>query len=219
MIKKYMRVKNRYERWGFYLSVISLLVSFSISAFTLSVASKNLEIASEVLQVRSQQLQLQNIANNYTALLTGSGNPAQLGEPNSWFRSGNITRTTHYGIMSVPVTIIAPHYMQLIIKIKEFHVEESEYLDPEKLEENSISFSNGQPYTEFLDIGLNKITPNLQLKATVYPDADALSSLSEAKTIYLGTLELKAKMVDLQTHKENWVLLSGRIYVTLKDTG
>jgi hypothetical protein len=210
--------RDKYMKLGFYLGLISLIISLPVSVYTLYMASENLRLVQETLQVGTQQLQLQNISNNYTALLTGYGDSAQLGSPSSWSRTGNITITEHYGYMQVPLTVICPHYTALAITITDFTVEASAFLDSERLEDNSVDFVLGQPYTSFLDIGLNEVTPNLHLVATVYVKSDAMPPAGTSQTLYLGMLEMKAVMDDIQTGKTNFVQLLGRVYVSLENS-
>jgi hypothetical protein len=153
-----------------------------------------------------------------TFFIIARADDASLGKPAIYFsQEGAIEQTIHYGTAYVTVQVATPHYGTLTIRLKGFHVTESEYLDSEKRNETEISYSDGKESQVYiLAPGLNQISAQLPLKAQVYPKSEKLPPKGEPVKVSLGYLSLEAESFDFETQTRATSEFSAEIFIELE---
>jgi hypothetical protein len=172
----------------------------------------------QTLQARQVNLDFATVMNKTTAAMGIQADDANLGVPSVIQMQGSAIEECYYsGVFYTHVQIISPAYGFLTFRLKEFRVNESEYLNTDRLNETSVFFTNeNSSYT--IVPGSNDLSPPIYLKVHIYPNVSRYPLEGASVQLTLGTLFLEANLFlfrnDNYTNTANE--FSTNTFVTLK---
>jgi hypothetical protein len=163
-------------------------------------------------------LGFQSSMSNSTFVIIAKADDSNLGKPSTYFsQEGVIKQTIHYGMLYATVQVVTPHYGALTIRLKNFCVAESEYLNPEKRNATEVSYADEkESHVYILVPRLNQISAQLHLKAQVYLNPEKLPPKGESVQFSLGHLSLEAEAFDFETQTKVASEFSAEIFIVLE---
>lgn len=155
---------------------------------------------------------------NFTYISNAIAEDTNLGKPIIYFgHEGIIEHTVHQGSTYATIWVITPHYGILSIRIKDFNVIESEYLNRENQNKTKISYVDEEETRIYVPLvpGSNNLRVELPLKVHVYPESEKLPQRGESIKILLGYLYLEAEVFDFETQNNITRDFSAKIFIEL----
>jgi len=141
-----------------------------------------------------------------------------LEKPSIYIMEGeNLKYTVHFGMLNVHIQAITPNFSVVTVKIKDFNVTKSKYLDPDRLSEIDISFA-GEPreYVYVIAPGLNDLNSQIRIKAKIPLNSENLLSKGETIQFQLGSLFLEIELFNFETRNKTVTECSSQVFITIE---
>ena len=215
-----MNEKNgsgKWEKRAFTISILSFILSIASLIGSISFSSYSLNAANQANSMTEKSLELQNMLSNSTPIIVANPEQSRLDEQGYYSNMTASFPTVSKGWLNGSLTVITPHYGNVTVEIINFTVYDySNELVPEKVNLTRVTSTLEYNYSKHVDPiiqGLNQVTFNINLEASLYPN------LQESTTYALfpiGVMYLEAKLYDAQSQITYTQLFTSLIFVTIR---
>lgn len=210
-----MNDKNNSGKWDkrlFALAVLGLVVAIITPSY-------GFILTHEANVIAQKNLELQNMLSNYTSIVVANPEQGHLDE-DGYYSNMTPSSTVPKGWLNGTITVITPHVGNLTVEIMNFSVSDYfDMLDPEKTNLTTVSYTNEYKYSKHVSYvvsGMNQLSFNLNLEATVYPSPQKLPQTSPNSSEFpIGVLFMVAKFYDAELKIYTPYEFSSIVFVTI----
>lgn len=208
---------------------VPVIISLISIGFTAYFGIRSMELTAESNRLNRETVELQNMLQNWTAVMNVEADHADLLTSIS-SDDLNVGKTLHHGYLNLSVEIISPHFSNLNISIQDFEVLESyNFVLPETRHLAKVdliypeNYDVIKTYEKRIVPGYSSLDLNLFLRASLYLDANQFPNPEDVsrypsgltQTYDVGELTLKIELLDLQTKEVIVQEISERIVVSV----
>jgi hypothetical protein len=213
-------VSGKWEKRALIISILSFILSIAGLVGSIAFSSYSLNAANQANSMTEKSLEMQNMISNSTPIIVANPEHGRPLDEGGYF--SNVTAsspTVSRGWLNGSLTVITPHYGNVTVEIINFTVTDYyDYLIPDKENLTTVTTTLEYNYSQHVNYfisGLNPLNFNINLEASLYPNPQRLSNLSEA-IFPIGVLFLEAKLFDAQAKITYTQVFTSVIHVTIR---